>query len=382
MRVVSAERELQAILRQDFPSFIAKVFQTLSPGQTLVRSWVLEALAYHLEQVRLGNIRRLIIAMPPRSLKSTVASVAFPAFVHCHDPTKRIICVSYSNDLAKKFSNDYRALIDNEWYRKLAPATRIGRFKDSEVEIELTARGSRLATSTHGTLTGRGGDIIVIDDPLKPIDALSETRRSAANDWYSSTLRSRLDDPVRGAIVIVAQRIHVDDLIGYVLGGQEGWTVLNLSAIAERKEEILVGEDTRHTRRVGELLFPDRMPLEELEKLRLEIGSDIFSAQYQQAPRAARRRNGQAPLDQALHRTAEESDSHPAELGYGPEGRARQRLVGLHDVGADGGGLVSPGCLAPQSELSGPQSHGEGPRAEMEGQSGVDRRGGDSHRAD
>ena len=135
-----------------------------------------------------------------------------------HQPSRRIICVSYSGDLSRKHSNDFRALIESHWYRAAFPATRIGAFKDSETEIEFSARGFRLATSVGGTLTGRGGDIIVIDDPLKPDDALSETKRSAANQWFANTLLSRLDDKRSGAIVIVMQRVHMDDLTGFVTG--------------------------------------------------------------------------------------------------------------------------------------------------------------------
>jgi hypothetical protein len=98
------------------------------------------------------------------------------------------------------------------------PSTRVRPYKNSETEIELTARGFRLATSVGGTLTGRGGDIIVIDDPLKPDDALSETKRSAANQWFTNTLLSCLDDKRTGAIVVVMQRVHVDDLTGFLLG--------------------------------------------------------------------------------------------------------------------------------------------------------------------
>jgi predicted phage terminase large subunit-like protein len=283
MGVISAERELHAILRQDLPSFIAKVFQTLSPGQQFVRGWPLDAIAYHLELAWLGKIKRLIINMPPRSLKSIAASVAFPLFIHCHDPRRRIICVSYSNELARKHSNDYRSVLETTWYRKLAPHTRVG-LKDSEGEIGLTAHGFRLATSTNGTLTGRGGDIIIIDDPLKPADALSESKRTTANHWYTNTLRSRLDDPQNGTIIIVMQRVHIDDLTGYVLSGQEDWEVLSLPAIAESKQEVVVGENTRRMLQPGELIFPERMPEDHLETLRLELGSDVFAAQYQQTP--------------------------------------------------------------------------------------------------
>ncbi len=173
-------RAFRALLRHDFSAFVRKVFATLESGQAYVPNWHLEAIGYQLERVRRGEIKRLIINMPPRSLKSMTASVAFPAFVLGHNPTRRIICVSYSGDLAKKLANDFRAVAEARWYRELFPGTRIGQ-KDSESEIELTARGFRLATSVGGTLTGRGGDLIIIDDPLKPDDACSEIKRNAAN---------------------------------------------------------------------------------------------------------------------------------------------------------------------------------------------------------
>jgi predicted phage terminase large subunit-like protein len=221
--------------------------------------------------------------MPPRSLKSITASVAFPAYVLGHDPSKRIICVSYSGDLAKKHSNDFRALLDSPFYRSLFPRTRIGPFKNSETEIELTARGSRLATSVGGTLTGRGGDILCIDDPLRADDALSETKRTGANQWFTTTLLSRLDDKRLGAIVVVMQRVHIDDLTGFLLAQSDEWEVLSFPAIAHSDEIIPTWNDQFHHRHSGEALSPEREPLEILESLK-QIGSDAFSAQYQQEP--------------------------------------------------------------------------------------------------
>jgi len=189
VKTTSDARLLQALVRSNFRAFVHKVFLTLSPGQTYVPSWHLDAIAYRLERVRRGEIKRLIINMPPRSLKSITASVAFPAFVLGHNPTRRIICVSYSGDLAKKHANDFRAVLEARWYRELFPGTRIGQ-KDSEIEIELTARGGRLATSVGGTLTGRCGEMIIIDDPLKPDDAYSDAKRNAANEWFKNTLMS------------------------------------------------------------------------------------------------------------------------------------------------------------------------------------------------
>ena len=274
---------LAAILRQDFPTFVRKVFNTLVPGQSFVPGWYVDAIAHQLERVRRGEIRRLIINMPPRSLKSMAASVAFPAFLLGRDPTKRIICVSYSNDLSRKMSNDFRAVMSAPWYRAIFPAARIG-SKDSEGEIELTERGGRLATSVEGTLTGRGGDIIIIDDPLKGADAYSAPRRDAVNQWYINTLVSRLDDKRTGAIVIVMQRVHMDDLTGFVLQGSEDWIVLNLPAIAEADDEFSLPHGKVHHRRLGDVLAPEREPLSVLESLKLLLGADLFSAQYQQSP--------------------------------------------------------------------------------------------------
>jgi hypothetical protein len=100
----------RALLRTNFNAFVEKAFATLAPGQDFDPGWHLQAIAYQLERLRRGEITRLIINMPPRSLKSVTASVAFPAFVLGHDPTRRIICVSYSGDLAKKHANDFRAV--------------------------------------------------------------------------------------------------------------------------------------------------------------------------------------------------------------------------------------------------------------------------------
>jgi predicted phage terminase large subunit-like protein len=284
MTMTPETRTLEALMRNDFRAFVHKVFVTLTPGQTYFRTWHVEAIACQLERVRRGEVRRLIINMPPRSLKSIAASVAFPAFVLGRDPSRRIICVSYSGDLAKKHSNDFRAVLESPWYRSAFPNTRIGPFKNTETEIELTERGFRLATSVGGTLTGRGGDIIVIDDPLKPDDALSEAKRSAANQWFTNTLLSRLDDKRTGAIVVVMQRVHIDDLTGFLSGQSDEWDVFSLPAIAYSDEVIPLSPQRAYRRKAGEALSPEREPLHVLDALKLQIGSDAFFAQYQQSP--------------------------------------------------------------------------------------------------
>lgn len=271
-------------LRSEFKWFIAKCFGTLNPGTEYLSNWHIDAIAWQLEQVRLGRIKRLIITMPPRSAKSISASVAFPAFIHGHDPTKEIITVSYAQGLASKLHNDYRMILSSGWFRDLFPKTRIDPKKESEQEVRLTQRGVRLATSVGGVLTGRGADIIIIDDPLKADDAHSEAQRVKVNEWYSAALVSRLNQKNNGAIVIVTQRLHVDDLVGHVTEFDDSWTVLNLSAIATEDQRIPIGPNRYHHRQQGALLHPARETQAVLDELKLNIGSAAFEAQYQQTP--------------------------------------------------------------------------------------------------
>jgi len=278
----SDQKYLTAITRQDFATFVRRSAMTLSPGVLFHDNWHLHAIAYALEQVRTGQIRRLIINVPPRSLKSITASVAFPAFVLGKDPTQRLICVSYSSELAEKHANDCRAILSSRWYQNTFPNVKIARATTDE--ITTSRHGSRLTTSVSGTLTGRGGNIVIIDDPLKPADALSESRRSAVNSWYVNTLQSRLDDKRTGAIVIVMQRLHVDDLVGLVTRDSDEWHVLNFPAIAVEDQTIQIERGFFHHRKIGDVLHPEREPLSILESLRSTLGSDTFNAQYQQQP--------------------------------------------------------------------------------------------------
>ena len=275
---------LEAVLRNDLTAFTQRCFQTVVPGQQFLPNWHIDAITYQLERVRRGEIRRLIITLPPRNLKSICASVAFPAFVLGHDPALRIVCASYSQDLTAKHAPDCLAVVESAWYRQLFPRTRIDPRKNTEAEFETTARGYRLGTSVGGTLTGRGGNLILIDDPLKPAEAMSETRRAAVTEWFDTTLSSRLDRKTQDAIVLIMQRLHIDDLVGHVLEKGPPWTHLNLPAIADAPQEIELGDGTTYRREVGEILHPEREPIAVLEELKASMGSHGFSAQYQQTP--------------------------------------------------------------------------------------------------
>jgi predicted phage terminase large subunit-like protein len=270
--------------RQDFVSFIRMSFDLLMHGESLLMNWHIEAMAYHLEQVRLGRIKRLIINLPPRYLKSLVASVAFPAFVLGHDPTKRLIVASYGSDLAVKLANDCRTVIHSPRYKSIFPGLQISRMKNTESEIATTRGGFRLATSVDGSLTGRGGHIMIIDDPLKPSDASSDTKREHVNTWFKNTLYSRLDDKQKGAIIIVMQRLHDDDLCGFLSKNSDVWVVLNFPAIALEDEQIPIGGGRFHDRHIDDVLHPERESKTDLDNIRMELGEDIFAAQYQQYP--------------------------------------------------------------------------------------------------
>jgi predicted phage terminase large subunit-like protein len=273
---------LNAALRSDFPTFLHRCMLTLNPGAPFLENWHIEAIAYQLERVRSGEITRLIINLPPRSLKSIMVSVAFPAFLLGHDPRRKIFGISYGADLAAKHAADFRSIVQSRWYRQAFPNMQIARMADSDVST--TSRGYRKATSVSATLTGLGGDCFIIDDPLKPVDAQSDAQRNGLNDWFSNTLSSRLDNKATGVIIVVMQRVHLNDLTGHLLENSAGWELLNLPAIAEAEETVAIGEGKLHLRRAGEALHPEREPLEVLENLRRELGSDVFAAQYQQSP--------------------------------------------------------------------------------------------------
>jgi hypothetical protein len=272
---------LNTVLRHRLAPFIHRSFQTVVPGQTYLQNWHILAICHVLELCARGEIRRLIITMPPRSLKSICASVAFPAWLLGLDPRLRIVCASYSQELAAKHARDFRAILESLWYQHLFPNTRINPRKNTEGEIETTAQGYRLTTSVGGTLTGRGGNFIIIDDSMKPVDAASEVKRGAVNEWFDTTLTSRLDRKTQDVIIIVQQRLHVDDLVGHVLARSGGWVHLNLPAIAREDEVIHLGGGRIYHRAAGEVLHPKREPLSVLEELKVDMGSRVFSAQYQ-----------------------------------------------------------------------------------------------------
>jgi predicted phage terminase large subunit-like protein len=277
--------EYHVMCRQDFYTFMHRAFCELNRDSVFSHNWHNELIASKLQSCLDGKITRLIINLPPRSLKSHAASICFPAYVLGHKPSTQIICASYGQQLADKHSLDCRTLMGSEWYRGLFQV-QLSPRKQSVQEFLTTANGFRLATSVGGVLTGRGADFIIIDDPLKPDEAVSETRRQGVNSWYDDTLYTRLNNKRTGCIIIIMQRLHEDDLVGHVLE-QESWEHVRLPAIAEEDEThqiVSLGRTRTVRRRPGEALHPEREPVEVLENLRRTVGEYNFAGQYQQEP--------------------------------------------------------------------------------------------------
>ena len=213
---------------------IHRSFLGLNPQTQFLPNWHLEVLAAKLAEAGRGSCKRLIVNEPPRHLKSHAVSIAFPAWLLGHDPTKQILSVSYAQDLSDNLARKSRILMTSPFYEGLFD-TRLSKGREAVSDYETTEGGYRLSTSVSGVLTGRGADIIVIDDPIKADEALSEPRRRSVNEWYDNTLRSRLNSQEKGVIIIVMQRLHADDLVAHVQK-HKSRDVLSFPAIAEQVE--------------------------------------------------------------------------------------------------------------------------------------------------
>ena len=281
--MTSNKRLTQAILRNNLALFIARSQMLLQPHKPYLHGPHIDAIAYQLERCRRGENRFLIINLPPRYLKSVCSSIAFPAFLMGHDPTLAITCLSYGDVLALDLSRSCRKVMQSPEYRELFPGTCLSATKNTEEIFYTTAGGHRRAVSMSGANTGLGADFLIIDDPIKADDVFSPHRREEVINRMKNTLLSRLNDKKKGCIIVVMQRLHMDDLTGYLLE-QGGWTVLNLPAIAEEDQEIPIGDGKTWKRSPGSVLLPEYESLDDLKQLHRSMGEFSFSAQYQQRP--------------------------------------------------------------------------------------------------
>lgn len=279
---MNSQKILGAVLRTDLNSFIDAAFPIVT-GERYIPCWATQALAHQLEQVFEGKVRRLLICMPPRTMKSFSVSVAFPAWALGHNPSLKFITASYGADLSTRHMLDMRLLMQSALYRRLWPGTRLSHKQNNDTIVRTTCNGGRHATSVGGTLTGFGADIIAIDDPLKGIAATSAAEKERVWKWFTGTVISRLNNQNTGAIIVVIQRFAIDDLAGRLLE-QGGWKYIRIPQIETELTRYAIGNGKFHVRQPGDLINPALADQEPLDEIRRTIGTYNWLAQYQQAP--------------------------------------------------------------------------------------------------
>ena len=279
-------RQLAAFMirlaRDDLSVFVAGAFRVLH-DEPYLRNWHIAAICTSLMQAANGTSRRQIITMPPRTMKSFIASICFAAWLLGRNPAEKIICASYAQPLSNDFAYQMLKLMRSAWYRRVFPGTRLDPKKQSTEEIRTTRGGYRLSTSTGGTLTGRGASFIIIDDPIKAQDAHSQVARENALRWYTGTVASRLNNQKTGRIVVVAQRLHMEDLPGQLIA-MGGWKELCLPLVAHCDQQIEVSQAYFVGRPPGHTLHEARFTDDDIARLRSEMGEADFEAQYNQRP--------------------------------------------------------------------------------------------------
>lgn len=280
--IVLQRRALNQIMRGNFEAFLQGAFYEMH-GSEIKWNWHHDVICDALFGCHMGEEKRLIINVPPRSLKSFICNIAWPAWLMGQNPRIKIISISYAQDLAGKFSRDQRQLMSSDFYKQIFPKTQINPKKCGETEFVTTAGGFRLATSTGGILTGRGADVIIIDDPIKPDDAYSQTQRGNCIRWIEGTLMTRLDDKDIGVMVMIMQRLHEEDPTGHFLE-KGGWKHLSFPSIADGDEKWQLRNRKIFSRREGEILHPEHETESILNALKRDMGSLFFNSQYQQNP--------------------------------------------------------------------------------------------------
>ncbi len=275
-------RIFEAIIRQDFSSFIRKVFSTINPGMEYHSNWHIDLIAEYLEAARSKQIKRLIINMPPRSLKSVCISVAWPAWILAQKPESRIMAASYSSVLSVKHSLDTKLVLESEWYKYIFPNTKISKKHNCKNKFLTSENGFRFATSVGGSATGEGWDYLIVDDPHNPTQINSKKIKHRAIEWFEQTFVTRLNDRKNGVIVVVMQRLHEEDLSSQLLSCG-GWELLKIPMVAPQNIAYNIGTKN-YAFQQGEILNSKRDSFEFVAKIEKDMGVRNYAAQFLQDP--------------------------------------------------------------------------------------------------
>lgn len=280
MADVDSDDAISALLRLDFGFFVQMAFNELGGDSPYAHNWHIDAIIHQLDRVQEGDNRRLIVTIPPRHLKSRIISIAWVAWMLGHNPALNFLCVSYGQDLSEDYARDCLRIMQSRWYRRAFPSLVL--TSRAVAHIRTNAGGGRMATSVEGATTGFGADIIIIDDPHKTQEILSAAARDGVNRWFDETLAQRLNNQMTGSIIVVMQRLHENDLVGY-LKKQGQFHELSLPAIAMRDELIPLTRNRFWKRREGCALHPERQSRAMLEAKKA-ANPYVFAGQFQQVP--------------------------------------------------------------------------------------------------
>lgn len=271
--------------------YIAEAWHVVEPATAFVPNWHIDAIADHLAAVTNGEIRRLLINIPPRHAKSLLVSVFWPTWVWTFRAASRWLFASYAQSLSTRDSLKCRRIIESPWYQDhWRSSFRLTTDQNHKTRFENDRTGYRLATSVDGSATGEGGDVLVADDPHSVRKAESDADREAKLSWFDQVWSTRLNDQQTGASVVVMQRVHHQDISGHVLE-QGGWTHLCLPTEFEAKRRCVTvplggAEEPWQDPRVdeGELLSPKRFGPAEVADARVRLGGYGYAGQHQQRP--------------------------------------------------------------------------------------------------
>tara|TARA_Y100000310_G_scaffold78084_1_gene74710 strand:+ start:905 stop:2413 length:1509 start_codon:yes stop_codon:yes gene_type:complete len=277
----AVQKELQERSPYDF---LQAAWDVIEPHTDYVHNWHIDDLLEHFQLVVEGEITRLIVNLPPRNMKSIPFSVVLPCWAWTKRPYLKWIFGSYSASLSTMHSVDRRLILESDWYRGFWPDAELSADQNQKTEYTNKSTGAMISTSVGGTITGKGADIIVIDDPLNPEQALSESFRETCNRWIDHTVSTRLNDKRKGGIILVMHRLHEEDTAGHLLK-KGGWHHICLSSPAnEDKVYEFPISGKRVAVKAGEPLWNEREPIEVLEQQKIHMGRWAFAGQYRQSP--------------------------------------------------------------------------------------------------
>lgn len=279
-------QEAKEECEKSFYNFFIHSWNVMEPHTELKSNWHIGLIAEYLEAVHHRQIQRLIVNIPTRYLKSKEITIAYPAWVWTQQAWHKFICSSYADDLSSKLSYSRRQLIESDWYEmNWGDKVKLQPDQNQKTFYQNTEMGSMNATSTGGSITGEGCNTMIIDDPTKPQEAISDNVRERAITHWKSTLSSRFDDPKTSALILVMQRLHTRDLTGYMVAEEGDCEHLVIPNTCEKQTIYTYPMSGRiKVYEKDEILQPDREGEAELKKAKIALGSWHYAAQRQQRP--------------------------------------------------------------------------------------------------